>query len=270
MTVAAPGLYTGRVMHARVAPVRHRFTYHVFSLLLDLDSLAETARATRLFSYNRVNLLSFFDRDHGPRDGSPLRPWAERLLAGAGIDASGPMRLLSFPRLWGYTFNPIAIYYAHDRDGRLSGLLYQVHNTFGQSHAYAARVEADGSGRVTPHVAPKNMYVSPLIGPDATYSFRLTAPADRFSFSIAESGPEGPILAATHCGRRHALTDASILRAVALHPLMTAKVMVAIHWEALRLWLKGVRYVPEPQHPPGPVTIARAKAVLESAIDAAA
>lgn len=230
-------------MHRRLRPFVHRFQYRVFSLYLDLDELAGLTRRLRLLSHNRWNLLGFEDRDHGPRDGSPLRSWAEAQLIGAGLAAPfGPIRLLCFPRLLGYVFNPLSLWFCHDTAGRLLAVIYEVSNTRGQHHAYTIPVGASG-----PENAPllqscaKNFHVSPFIPMVARYHFRLREPAERLTVAILESIADGPVLAATHTGRRQALTDRTLAMAVLGHPLMTLKVIGAIHWQALRLWLKGAR-----------------------------
>lgn len=138
-------IYVGRVTHARHRPRRHRFAYGVFSFLIDLDELPRLDRDCRLFSHNRFNLFSFHDRDHGPGDGTPLRDWVAACLAEAGMDlAGGPVRLLCYPRILGYVFNPITVYYCHDPAGRLGAMLYEVSNTFGESHTYVIPATEDG------------------------------------------------------------------------------------------------------------------------------
>jgi DUF1365 family protein len=246
-------LYYGRVVHTRSAPVRHRFSYRVFSLLLDLDELPRLGTELRGFGYNRWALLSFRDRDHGPRDGSPLRPWVERVLAPLGLGPIGRIRLLCFPRLFGYVFNPLSVYYCDDAAGRLAAIVYEVRNTFGEMHCYAVPVDA---GRLpsAPVVQScgKEFYVSPFIAMRAHYRFRLSPPGAGLSVLIQQSVAEGEVLVASLVGRRAALTDGGILRAVLRHPLMTLKVVGAIHWQALRLWRKGVplhRHAPPPAQP---------------------
>lgn len=241
-------LYLGEVMHLRLRPFRHRFAYRVFSLLIDLDLLPTLGQRLRLFSHNRFNLLSFHDRDHGPRDGSALRPWVERQLAGQGIAlAGGPIYLHCFPRLFGYVFNPLSIYFCYHADGRLLAILYEVKNTFGQQHGYLLGVDPAGTGPgPIRHDCRKAFYVSPFITMDAHYRFRVSPPEERLSVLIRESVAEGEILVASHRGRREALDDRRLLGAWAGHPLMTLKVIAAIHWQALRLWRKGARYLRRP------------------------
>ncbi|MBI1775540.1 MAG: DUF1365 domain-containing protein [Proteobacteria bacterium] len=244
-------LYLGEVMHRRLGAIRHRFTYRVFSLLVDLDELDGLAKRLRLFSRNRFNLFSFFDADHGPRDGRPLRPWVESQLSAAGLAiAGGPIRLLAFPRVLGYAFNPISLYFCHHKSGALAAILYDVRNTLGEKHGYLMKVESGHApGRPIRHACDKAFYVSPFIPMGASYRFRVMAPEDRYALVIREQVQDRPILVATHTARRQALTDRALLATFFAYPLMTVKVIGGIHWQALRLWIKGARLEPRPAPP---------------------
>jgi DUF1365 family protein len=246
-------LYRGSVMHVRLAPVRHRLRYRVFTLLIDLDELPALAQGLRWLSHNRFNLMSLHDRDHGDpltggaRPGEGLRAWAERTLGAAGIaPPRGRIELLCFPRILGYVFNPLSLWLCRDPEERLRAVIYEVHNTFGGRHAYALPVAAGQDEGGLAQRCGKEFYVSPFIPMNAQYSFRLKAPAEAFSLLIRERGEAGEILRATISGRRRALTDGELLRAFAAHPLMTLKVIAAIHWHALRLWRKGARFHRDP------------------------
>ncbi len=249
-------LYEGEVMHCRLRPMRHRFVYRVFSMLVDLDEIPSLAARLRLFRHNRFGLFGFHDRDHGPRDGSALRPWVERHLAEHGIAVDGgKIYLHCFPRLLGYGFNPLSIFWCYDRAGALRAVLYEVKNTFGEQHTYLIPVAQDHEkGASLRQQARKIFYVSPFIGMDADYHFQVREPGDRLAILIRETVPEGDLLIATHFGRRRALTDRGLLRAFLLFPLMTLKVILGIHWEALRLWLKGAKLQDRPVAPTREVT----------------
>ncbi len=247
--MSGAALYFGEVMHRRFGPAPHRFVYRVFTALFDLDRLAAVASASRLFAYNRPGLVSFHDRDHGPRDGSPLRPWLEAQLRAAGLPTPARIELVCFPRLFGYVFNPLSVYFCYRQDATLFAVVHEVKNTFGGQHAYV--LPADGGATLVRQQAEKVFYVSPFIGMAATYRFRLRRPGERLFIGIAESVPEGRKLVATQTGRRVPFTDANLVRALLQYPLMTLKIIVGIHWEALRLWRKGARYHP----PPRPATL---------------
>ncbi len=242
-----PALYEGRVMHARAKPFRHRFSYRVFSVLVDIDDPA-CSRASRLFRHNRFGLLSFHDADHGFRDGSPLRPWVQRTLAEAGLDiAIGQVRLLCFPRLFGFVFNPVSVWFVFTPAGKCGAVIYEVNNTFGETHVYVAPA---GDTEAISHEARKMFYVSPFIGMEATYAFSLRVPGERLSIAIHQRDTEGALLLATQSGFRKPLTSSAILKAVLRHPLMTLNVVFGIHFQALRLWWKGARLetrTPKPQ-----------------------
>lgn len=245
-------LYIGQVMHRRLMPFGHRFAYRVFSLWLDLDEVSELSRRLRWFGYNRFNLFSFYDRDHGRRDGSAIRPWIDGLLSQRDIDlAGGRVQLLCFPRVVGYVFNPLTIFYCRDARGALRAIVYEVKNTFGEQHCYVLPVgPAHRPGQPILQTCDKHFHVSPFIGMTATYRFRLSEPGAKLSILIRQATPDGELLIAMHTARRAQLDDAGLIKAFLAHPLVTLKVIGGIHWEALKLWLKGARYHAKPS-PPG-------------------
>ena len=245
---AAAALYFGEVMHARLKPVGHRFSYRVMSLLIDLDQPDGADRQSRLFGVNRRALYSFHERDHGDRDGSSLAAYARRRAAEHGIDlTSGRVLLLCYPRLLGFTFNPLSVYFCYGADGELALVIYEVRNTFGDIHPYVLPVQP---GELTEaglrQQQEKLFYVSPFIDMPMHYHFRLSPPAADVKLRILETDRTGPLLAATFHGERSALTSAQLLRSFFALPLVTLKIVAAIHWEALRLWVKGARLVPRP------------------------
>ena len=252
----AAALYVGPVMHARLKPVGHRFSYRVMSLLIDLDRLDEADRQSALFGVNRGALYSFHEKDHGERDGSSLRAYAARCAAAHDIDLTGGrVQLLCYPRLFGYAFNPLSVYFCHRADGRLALVIYEVRNTFGEIHAYALPLRpADISSAGIRQAQDKLFYVSPFIAMTMRYHFRISPPQDTVKLRILETDREGPLLAATFFGRRRTLTSAALLGMFFSLPLVTFKVMAAIHWEALRLWVKGARLVRRPSVPVSVVT----------------
>ena len=245
---AAAALYFGDVMHARLKPIGHRFSYRVMSLMVDLDRLDAADRQSRLFGVNRAALYSFNEADHGERDGSALRSYAQRCAAERGIDLTGGrVLLLCYPRLLGYTFNPLSAYFCYRADGELALMIYEVRNTFGDIHAYVLPVKpGESSDAGVRQAQEKLFYVSPFIEMAMRYHFRVSPPGDSVKLRILETDRDGPLLAATFNGRRRALTTAALLRSFCSLPLVTLKIVAAIHWEALRLWLKGVRPVPHP------------------------
>ena len=246
-------LYQGHVMHMRLTPFAHRFRYRVFSLLLDVDRMEQTLAPLRLLKLDRFGLMSFHRRDHGYCDGRDLRGWVEEQLRTKNIARPHRIWLLSFPRILGYAFNPLSVYFCEDESGAMTGIVYQVKNTFGDQHAYVIPVEAEADGTFR-HGHDKGFFVSPFIGMDQTYRFTLRRPDQRLAIRIRQHDANGPYLIATQNGERRPLTDASLLRLWALHPLMTIKVIVSIHWQALKLWTKGARFIPYRGPYPGPET----------------
>ena len=273
-------IYEGWVMHRRLSPRHHRFQYSVFALLLDLDELPALDRELRLFKYNRGGLFSFHDRDHGPMEeggARDLKSWLDSLLADAGITATGARRVLCYPRILGYVFNPLSVWFCYDGDGALKAIVYEVHNTYEERHAYVLPVpeapvpgagfpehrpgnaRPDGAaatksgpsisvGRETiklvRHGCTKNFYVSPFLSRDCRYQFRVRPPRDDIAVAIHEEEAGRPILNASFAGERRPLTDRLLVKMLIAYPLMTLKVIVAIHFEAVRLMLKGVRRHP--------------------------
>lgn len=237
-------IYRGEVVHERVRPKRHRLRYKVFSLLLDLDELPRLARRSLLFGYNRWAPLAFYDRDHGATTGEPLRPWVEARLREAGIAIDGgAIRLLCYPRIFGFVFNPLSVYFCYRQDGSLAAILYEVCNTFRERHTYIIPVSEAGHAVIRQRCR-KSMYVSPFIGMDTDYHFRIVPPGESINVVIRQEDSEGLLLAASFRGRRTGFSQAALARCLAAFPLLTVKIVAAIHWEALRLWLKGVRVHP--------------------------
>ena len=186
---------------------------------------------------------------------SPLRAQVEAAMAAAGLAPDGgPIRLLCMPRVLGHAFNPLSVFFCHRRDGSLAAMLYEVNNTFGQRHSYLIPVESP-AGRTIRQQCAKAFYVSPFMGMDITYDFRIVPPGDTAVVVVNGDDAEGRVITAAFAGRRRALTDKALLGLVARHGLLSLKVLGAIHWEALKLWLKGLRLQPRPAPPSHPVTI---------------
>jgi len=243
----AVSLYVGRTTHARANPRRHRFGYGVFQILIDIDHLAEAGRATALLRRGRFGVFSFAERDHGDRDGAPLRGWVERQLSAGGVAASAArIRLLCFPRVLGFVFNPLSIFFVEDRAGRLEAVIYEVNNTFGQTHAYVVPAAGSGCER---QEADKRLYVSPFYRVEGAYRFRITPPAARFSLVITKVVDGASDFTATLSAARQPLTDGTLAKLFFSMPFMTFGVVLAIHWQALLLWLKRA---PFGARPPGP------------------
>jgi len=247
-------LYVGRVMHQRLRPRRHRLAYRVYSVLVDIDELPQLNARLRLFSVDRFNLFSFHAADYGDGSGRDLRAQVEARLREAGLPTGGAIRLLTMPRLLGHVFNPLSVWFCHAPGGELQAMVYEVNNTFGQRHSYLIPV-ADAAAPVIDQRCDKQMYVSPFNGMDLRYRFRIAAPGESVSIGVSVHDADGAVLNARQDGRRTALSDLALLRVFLTHPLLTLKVVAAIHWQALRLWIKRVPLHPRPAAPERDITI---------------
>jgi len=244
--VTNSAIYEGTTTHVRRKPFEHRLQYGLFSLLIDLDELDELARM-RFFSHNRTNLISFFDKDHGARDGGDLRTWIAAELSKAGFDETpGRIRLLCLPRIAGYEFNPLTVWYIDDTAGDPRWILYEIHNTFGEAHSHLLEVDGNDHHR---HGFRKEFFVSPFFDVEGGYRVRITQPGRRLSVAITYEVSDEKVFIATLAGRRLPLTPKTLLGATIRYPLVTFKIMGAIHWEAARLWLKGATYRKRPAPP---------------------
>ncbi len=238
-------VYYGHAMHCRLRPFRHRFVYRVFSMFLDIDALDALAERTVFFSHNRFNLFSLMDKDHGLSDGSPLRPWIESLLTENNVSmAGGRIFMLCFPRMLGFVFNPLTVFFCFDAKSCLRGIIYEVRNTFGEKHPYVVAIDdVPPPDALITHQRDKNFYVSPFIDMNMVYTFRLRIPGEKLSIMIREHAPEGELLIATLTGERRPFRTGTLIQALFLYPLMSLKIIAAIHFEALRLWRKGAKFV---------------------------
>ena len=236
-------LYVGSVTHRRFRPVPHEFRYGLSFFALDLDELPELDRRLRFFARNRPSLFSFHDRDHV--DGQPCSTKKKvlRFLMVHGVAAEGRIVLLTQCRMFGYVFNPVSFFYCHDGADRLTAVVAEVRNTFGEQHLYLLD-ERTRVGRR--HEARKVLHVSPFISMDAKYAFRIGELGERFSVAIHEEEAGEPVLVAEMHGTRRPLDDRALAGIALRFPFLTLKITAAIHWQALRLWWKGVRVHHQP------------------------
>jgi DUF1365 family protein len=263
MSQTISALYTGSVMHRRIKPRPHRLKYSLFSLLIDLEEADHIASRMRFFSRNRFNLFSFYDRDFGNRTNEPLRTQIERDLRNAGFDFNGgAIRLFAMPRVLGYAFNPLSVYFCYRSDNALAAIIYEVHNTFGERHSYLIPVAENAKGLIRQECA-KRLYVSPFMDMDLTYSFKIAQPGKQISISIVTRDSEGPLMTAVLSAERKELTDTALIRAFFVYPILTLKVIAGIHWEALRIWFKGVGLREHPAPPARRTTIVASSSVSE-------
>jgi len=238
---ARPQLFVGHVMHRRLRPSVNAFVYPVFYVQLPVNALA-TANGP-LFAVDRLNLLSFHQKDHGPRDGRPLWPWIQEQLRERGLPDDGDIVLQTFPRVLGYVFNPVSFWFCHNRAGALIAVLAEVNNTFGGHHHYWLH-NPEGSplrdGQMLK--ANKAFHVSPFCTVKGGYRFRFHHERGASRARIDYDDGEGELLLTAISGKPQPWTTRHLLAALLRMPLLTVGVMARIHWQALRLWLKGVPF----------------------------
>lgn len=255
-------LWTGQTVHVRYTPFERRFAYRLVLIDLDIDRLDEAAAGSSLFNVNAPGLFSFRTEDHGPKQASaPLRPWAEAQLASAGVSLDGgAIRLVTFPRHLFYKFAPLSLWYGYGPKGDLRGIIYEVNNTFGERHCYVA---ATSAGR-TRHSAPKSFHVSPFFDVTGTYRFTLRSPENKLGV-VVESLKDGACLhMANITARRLPATPGNLLRLALSNPLSTLGVTVGIHWQAVKIWLRGAGYRRKPSPPDSGTTIALPEKIRNS------
>ena len=235
-------IYNGKVIHKRFKPKEHFFKYNVFSLFIDLSELDQLNDSLNFFSLNKFNLISFYEKDHGDRDGSSLMEWVKNNLSVNKISTDNiKVKLLCYPRILGYVFNPLSIFFIYDKNENLISILYEVKNTFGEQHTYVFKVQGDN--KLIQNNCSKKFHVSPFIEMDCNYFFRILKPAEKISVIIDQYQSNEKILYASQDGKRTELTSSELIKSYLKHPLMTFKIISAIHFEAFKLWAKGIKFI---------------------------
>lgn len=239
-----PVIMYGKVMHARLFPKENKFRYGVYYIGLPLSQLNAMT-----ISYNKLAALSFYNRDHGYCDGSPLEPWARKILEDYGINkANGEIILMCMPRVMGYVFNPVSFWLCHDTKGRLRAVICEVHNTFGQRHSYLC---AHPDQRIISEKdvlkGKKLFHVSPFLEREGEYAFRFDTREGCFGAWIDFFDAKGKKkLITSLIGKTQAMDKSALRKAFWSHPLVTLKAIILIHWQALKIVSKGIRYIPKP------------------------
>jgi len=232
-------IYNGLVTHHRFKPVKHSLKYNTFSLFLDLDELEKLHSDVKIFSFNKFNLFSFYNKDHGPRDGNSLKEWVLKNLKRFNINRNiSKIKLLCYPRIFGYVFNPLSIFYCYDSE-RLRAIFYEVKNTFNEQHTYIFKVI---DHEKIEQKCKKKFYVSPFMNMNTYYNFKLLNPNEKLSVFIKQTDDKGAILTATQVGDKKEFSFKQLLINFFKYPLMTIKIITSIHFEAFLLWRKGAIY----------------------------
>ena len=235
-------IYNGQVIHKRFKPKVHYFKYKVFSLLLDLSELEILDKKVNFFSFNKFNLISFYEKDHGERDGSSLKLWVQKNLEKNNIqDKDIKIKILCYPRIFGFVFNPLSVFYVYNLEEQLISILYEVKNTFGEQHTYIFKVLKDSN--LIQNNCSKKFHVSPFIEMNCNYFFRLLKPGNKISVIIDQYDSEDKILYASQDGIRSDFNTKQLIKSYLKHPIMTFKIIIAIHYEAFKLWAKGIKFI---------------------------
>ena len=235
-------IYNGQVIHKRFKPKVHYFKYEVFSLLIDLSELEILDKKVNFFSYNKFNLISFYEKDHGDRDGSSLTLWVKKNLEKYNIQAKDiKIKILCYPRIFGFVFNPLSVFYIYNLQDQLISILYEVKNTFGEQHTYLFKVTKDAN--LIQNNCSKKFHVSPFIEMNCNYFFRLLKPGNKISVIIDQYDNEDQILYASQDGTRSDFNTQHLIKSYLKHPIMTFKIILAIHFEAFKLWAKGIKFI---------------------------
>ena len=232
-------IYNGYVSHTRYKPVKHSLRYNTFSLFIDLDEIENLSKNNFIFSFNKFNIFSFFNKDHGDRDGLCLKNWVLNKLKKFDINKDiNNIKLLCYPRVFGYVFNPLSIFYCYENKN-LRAVMYEVKNTFNEQHTYVFKVKSNNE---ISQKCKKKFYVSPFMDMETQYEFKLLNPDENLSVLIKQSDKDGIVLTAVQKGSKKEFNMKQLLVNFVLYPLMTLKIIGAIHYEALRLWKKGAKY----------------------------
>ena len=235
-------IYNGTVIHKRFKPKTHFFKYSVFSLLIDLSELDQLDKNIKFFSFNKFNLISFFEKDHGDRDGSSLVEWVKKNLNENNISSEDvKIKLLCYPRIFGYVFNPLSVFFIYNSNEKLISILYEVKNTFGEQHTYIFKVKNENN--IFQHNCSKKFHVSPFIEMNCDYFFKILKPGEKMSVIIDQYQTNEKILYASQDGKRVDFNSKELLKSYLKHPLMTFKIISAIHFEAFKLWTKGIKFI---------------------------
>ena len=234
-------IYIGKVIHKRFKPKKHYFKYNVFSLLIDLNELEKINKEIKFFSYNKFNIISFFDKDHGDRDGSSIKIWVKKNLKSIGIITEDiNIKILCYPRIFGYVFNPLSTFFIYNKNSKLISIFYEVKNTFGEQHTYIFKAQDE---KTVQNKCKKKFYVSPFIEMDCEYHFKTFNPREQLSVVINQNDKDGKLLFASQDGISKDLNNKNLILSYLTHPLMTFKVIGAIHYEAFKLWIKRIKLI---------------------------
>lgn len=248
MAIMRPSVLSAKVTHKRLIPKVNSFCYGVYYVALPLEAI-ENGSIDSDIALERFSLHSFYQRDHGPRDGTSLRGWLEQLLLSYKLAKPENVTLICMPRVLGYVFNPVSFWLCYNKDSQMYAVICEVNNTFGETHSYICtnsgneiiqnkdRMEAD-----------KSFHVSPFLKREGYYQFQFQISQQRCDIRIDYSDQnQNKILITKLSGEFHSLSQKKLLQSFLSTPLLTIKAIGLIHYQAIRLVLKGIRYLPKPR-----------------------
>ena len=232
-------IYNGIIKHQRFTPIKHSLNYNTFSLFVDLDEIESLTKNISIFSLNKFNIFSFYNVDHGARDGSLLKDWVLKNIKKFNISNNiTKIKLLCYPRIFGYVFNPLSIFYCYENND-LRAIFYEVKNTFNEQHTYIFKVN---DNKKIEQKCKKKFYVSPFMDMETYYNFKLLDPKEKLSIFIKQTDGQETVLTATQTGDKKEFSFRQLLINFFKYPLMTIKIISSIHYEAFFLWKKGAVY----------------------------
>tara|TARA_Y100000590_G_scaffold470761_1_gene669628 strand:+ start:26493 stop:27302 length:810 start_codon:yes stop_codon:yes gene_type:complete len=233
-------IYRGHIYHKRYKPIINKFKYNTFSFFIDYDCIYELDRSSNFFSYNRFNIFSFYDKDHGYRNGKNLKLFVNNVLKKHKVNISNlKIKILCFPRICGYVFNPISVIYCYKKNILIS-VFYEVKNTFNEQHTYYFINKKNIKNNNFQHKCLKKFYVSPFMDIKGHYEFKINIPKNNFSILINQFlEDKSKILNASQIGTREDFSDANLLKIFLRYPLLTLKIIFSIHWQAFKILIKG-------------------------------
>ncbi|PPR37478.1 MAG: hypothetical protein CFH26_00721 [Alphaproteobacteria bacterium MarineAlpha6_Bin4] len=243
-------IYSGTLIHTRLKPKFHKFFYNIFYFFINIDNLDDLKKKYIFFSYNNFNIFSIYDKDHGYRNKKKIKEWIKEILKKINInEKKTKVFLLSMPRIFGYAFNPLSIFFCYDLNGTLRSVIYEVKNTFGEQHCYVFKTNKNSKrdNKMFSHSCKKNFHVSPFWGMDGIYNFKILNPRNRFYSSIIMKKKGKKIFQAILNCRYVKLGYKNLILILFKFPFLTIKVVLAIYFEALKIFIfKNANYFKKP------------------------
>jgi hypothetical protein len=238
--------FFAKVMHQRLFPKRNGFLYGIYYVSIPLKSL-ETITSNWFFGLNRLAFMSFYTKDHGYRDGQSLQAWCDDILRDYGVSGVTDVTLLAMPRVFGHVFNPVSFWFCCDQDKNVKAIICEVNNTFGETHSYLCVVDGSFIQKEIVLKADKIFHVSPFLQRQGHYEFRFDVTSSKAAIWIDFFDADGrKQLVTSLVGDYADFNRQNSLKAFLCYPMVSTMALVKIHWHAVKLLVKGIRYIPKP------------------------